>query len=69
MDLPDQVGLLDQQLGRPQRVLEVGAAPLQFGGQGAVEHEKALVGQGLLQGVGVHVHVGGWFRWKAVDRP
>jgi hypothetical protein len=66
VDLPDQVGLLDQQLGRPQRVLEVGAAPLQFGGQGAVEHEKALVGQGLLQGVGVRVHVDGWFRWKAV---
>ncbi len=39
MNLPDQVGRLDQYPGGPERVAQVAAAPLELGGQRAVEHD------------------------------
>ena len=34
---------LDQAIGRPQRVVEVGAVPFQLGGQRTVQHHEALL--------------------------
>lgn len=38
----DQVGPLDQAFGRPQRVVQVGAAPLELRGQRAVQDDRRL---------------------------
>ncbi|GAA3707202.1 hypothetical protein GCM10022377_21160 [Zhihengliuella alba] len=43
MDPFDQVRLLEEDLGGPQRVREVAAVPLQFGGERAV-HRQVLAG-------------------------
>ena len=37
----DQVRILQQEAGRPQRVAQVGAAPLELGREPAVEHQRA----------------------------
>ena len=38
---PDQVGILQQDAGRPQPVAQVGAAPLELGREPAVQHQLA----------------------------
>ena len=51
MHLPDQIGAFQQQLGRPEWVVQVGAAPFQLGRQGAVEDDDALLCQEWPEGV------------------
>jgi hypothetical protein len=64
--LADQLGLLQQHPGGPERVVKVGPAALQLGGQGAVQHQVA----GLLQeGVRAWGRLGGAWGEQRRRRP
>jgi hypothetical protein len=39
----DERRLFDQRLGRPQRIVEIGAPPLKLGGESAVENDDGLL--------------------------
>src|SRR5262249_20988356 len=41
MDLANQQRIFQQQFGRPERIAQVGTPPFQFGGQAAVENDRA----------------------------
>ena len=45
MQAPDAVGLVDQQAGGPERVVDVVPAGLQLGGQAAIEDDNPLASE------------------------
>jgi hypothetical protein len=46
----DHAGLLDQALGRPQRVAQIGATVFQFGRQCAIQYDHGLGRQECVKG-------------------